>query len=134
MKEEEQLKQIKEEIDAIKKKNTELDNDIEALRQKNKDLEDENSKMKDENKNLKKSVDNKEMKMLKSHQLHKEAVKKLSEVKEVNTMLIEDIRILNDRLDDDIDFSFIYEAFQCESCEYRSNYQRGLNVNIGKKA
>ena len=134
MKEEEQLKQIKEEIDAIKKKNTELDNDIEALRQKNKDLEDENSKMKDENKNLKKSVDNKEMKMLKSHQMHKEAVKKLSEVKEVNTMLIEDIRILNDRLDDDIDFSFIYEAFQCESCEYRSNYQRGLNVNIGKKA
>ena len=48
-------------------------------------------------------------------------------------MLIEDIRILNDRLDDDIDFSFIYEAFQCESCEYRSNSQRGLNVHIGKK-
>ena len=63
MKEEEQLKQIKEEIDAIKKKNTELDNDKEALRQKNKDLEDENSKLKDENKNLKKSVDNKEMKI-----------------------------------------------------------------------
>ena len=98
MKEEEQLKQIKEEIDAIKKKNTELDNDIEALRQKNKDLEDENSKLKDENKNLKKSVDNKEMKMSKSHQLHKETVKKLSEVKEVNAMLIEDVRILNDRL------------------------------------
>ena len=42
MKEEEQLKQIKEEIDAIKKKNKELENEIEALRQKNRDFEDEN--------------------------------------------------------------------------------------------
>ena len=34
---------------------------------------------------------------------------------------------------DDIDYGLNQVVFQCESCEYRSNSQRGLNVNIGKK-
>ena len=34
---------------------------------------------------------------------------------------------------DDIDYGLNQVVFQCESCEYRSNSQRGLNVHIGKK-
>ena len=38
--EKEELKQLKEEIEAIKQKNKELENNITSLKQKNKELED----------------------------------------------------------------------------------------------
>jgi DNA repair exonuclease SbcCD ATPase subunit len=170
--EKEELKQLKEEIEAIKQKNKELENNITSLKQKNKELEDSNNK-------LKKNVNDKEMDLAKCKQLQTKTAQKHAEVQDINDVLIEDIRALNDRLlvfvpgaiekentelretlgvlhavidiykqaeiDAEVEESEVVkgmddayndrtlDVFTCETCEYKSETQRGLNVHIGKK-
>ena len=135
--------------------------------------------MEDSNNKLRKNVNDKEMDLAKCKQLQTKTAQKLAEVQDINDVLIEDIRALNDRLlvfvpgaiekentelretlgvlhavldiykqseiyakveeseavkdKDDADNGRTQEVFACETCEYRSEIQRGLNVHIGKK-
>ena len=119
------------------------------------------------------------MDLAKCKQLRTKTAQKLAEVQDINDVLIEDIRALNDRLlvfvpgaiekentelretlgvlravidiykqaeidaeveeseavkyNDDADNGRTQEVIACETCEYRSDTQRGLNVHIGKK-
>ena len=96
-----------EEIEAIKQKNKELENNIANLEQKNKELEDSNNK-------LKKNVNDKEMDLAKCKQLQTKTAQKLADVQDINDVLIEDIRALNDRL-----LVFVPGAIEKENVELR---------------